>query len=218
MKVCTDSCILGAWFAAKETFYSTALDIGSSTGLLMLMLAQKHHTILDGIEIDAAAFRQLKENICESRWADRLNVFSGDARSQLFSKKYDFIIVNPPFFEGNLVTDSDEKNLARHSKELTLEELLSVIDRTLETKGSFGILLPAQRTAYFEELALQYGFYIVEKLSVRQTPTHDFFRSIIHFSRNKENIPASLELTIKNEKGNYTEDFIRLMKEYYLYL
>ena len=98
MKVCTDACILGAWFSAKIARYSTVLDIGSGTGLLMMMLAQRSQAEIHGIEIDPTAYEQLKENTSQNDWQERLKVFAGDARSFHFPLKYDFIISNPPFF------------------------------------------------------------------------------------------------------------------------
>ncbi|HTI11833.1 MAG TPA: methyltransferase [Puia sp.] len=218
MKVCTDACILGAWFAEKTPSYSLVLDIGSGTGLLMLMLAQKHKGEIQGIELDLAAFRQLKENITRSKWKDELRVFPGDVRSYVFPHKFDFIIANPPFFEGDLPATSDAANLAKHSSELTLAELLEVIDVNLESAGSFGILLPYHRVDYFIGLAAGRGFFLREKLLVRQTPKHDFFRGVLHFARRQDTYVPTTELCIKNEGGVDTEEFVELMKDYYLYL
>jgi tRNA1Val (adenine37-N6)-methyltransferase len=219
MKVCTDACILGAWFAQKTPAYSQVLDIGSGTGLLMLMLAQKHKGEIRGIELDLAAYRQLRDNIGLSPWKNMLKVFPGDVRSFSFPDKFDFIITNPPFFEGDLQSASDSANLAKHSKELTLSELLPVIDANLSPEGSFGILLPYHRAAWFaEQAASRHGFSLREKLLVRQTPGHDFFRSILYFSRHREASIPTTELTIKDSEGGYTPDFVELMKDYYLYL
>ncbi len=219
MKVCTDACILGAWFADKTPAWSRVLDIGSGTGLLMLMLAQKHKGDITGIELDLQAFRQLQDNIGQSPWRQMLRVFPGDARSFSFGGKFDFIISNPPFYEGDLPAASAAANLARHSKELTLSELLTVIDANLSPEGSFGILLPYHRMAWFEEQALSvYGFSVREKLLVRQTPHHDFFRSILYFSRHRESFAPTTELTIQVGEGVYSEDFTELMRDYYLYL
>jgi len=218
MKVCTDACILGAWFSEKTPDYSTVLDIGSGTGLLMLMLAQKHKGEIQGIELDLSAFRQLKENIGQSKWHNELKVFPGDVRKYNFSHKFDFIITNPPFFEGDLQADSHSRNLARHSKELTLTELLTSIDENLSSQGSFGILLPYHRVPYFEDLAKSRHFHLREKLLVRQTPRHDHFRAVLHFSRIKENFIPETELSIHNDQGQYTDDFVELMREYYLKL
>jgi tRNA1Val (adenine37-N6)-methyltransferase len=219
MKVCTDACILGAWFADKAPAWSSVLDIGSGTGLLMLMLAQKHKGEIRGIELDLDAFRQLQDNIDQSPWRQMLKVFPGDVRGFSFRTKFDFIITNPPFYEGDLQAASTAANLARHSKELTLSELLDVIDGNLSPEGSFGILLPYHRTAWFEEQArTRYGFSLREKLLVRQTPRHDFFRSILCFSRHPERFAPTSELTIQNNEGVYSDDFTELMRDYYLYL
>jgi tRNA1Val (adenine37-N6)-methyltransferase len=219
MKVCTDACILGAWFAQKTPAWSRVLDIGSGTGLLMLMLAQKHKGEIRGIELDLDAYRQLKDNIGQSPWKQMLKVFPGDVRSFSFTGKFDFIITNPPFFEGDLAAASTAANIAKHSKELTLAELLAVIDANLSPEGSFGILLPYHREAEFAALASdRYRFYLREKLLVRQTPKHDFFRSILYFSRFRESFSPTSELIIQESEGVYTPEFVDLMKDYYLYL
>lgn len=218
MKVCTDACILGAWFAEKMPPYSRVLDIGSGTGLLMLQLAQKHKGEIHGIELDPDASRQGKENLAQTKWNDRLKIFSGDVRGFAFPGKYEFIITNPPFFEGDLNAASDPKNLARHSKELTLAQLIVAVDANLSASGSFGILLPYHRAALFSELAAAHHFYLREKLLIRQTPDHDFFRAILHFARSKEAPMAETNLIIKDDKGHYTEEFVALLKDYYLYL
>lgn len=218
MKVCTDACILGAWFADKAPPYANILDIGSGTGLLMLMLAQKHKAEIHGIEIDLSAFRQLKMNLDSSPWRKILKAFPGDVRDYRFPEKFDFIISNPPFFEDDLPSPSEAANLARHSKELTLTELLGVIDTNLTPRGAFGILLPFHRSALFEEAAARRGFAVRERLLVRQTPKHDYFRSILCLSRLRDRFVPSSELTIKDDADNYTPEFIELLKDYYLYL
>ena len=219
MKVCTDACILGAWFAGKMPARSLVLDIGSGTGLLMLMLAQKIKGEISGIELDLDAFRQLKENIRQSPWASLLKVYPGDVRSFSFQEKFDFIITNPPFYEGQLAAAADAANLARHSTELTLTELLAAIDANLSRDGAFCILLPYQRSEWFEATALSgHGFSLREKLLVRQTPRHAFFRSILYFSRLSGLTVPMAELTIRDDEGAYTDAFIQLMKDYYLNL
>jgi tRNA1Val (adenine37-N6)-methyltransferase len=239
LKVCTDACILGAWFAERIPSSSKVLDIGSGTGLLMLQIAQKHEGEIHGIELDPDAFGQGKENIGRTEWSDRLSVFHGDARTFAFPGQYDFIITNPPFFESDLGASSGPKNLAKHSKELTLAELMDVIDANLKRSGSFGILLPYHRAKYFEELATRYHFLLLERLLVRQTPRHDYFRAILHFSKAlPRNSPGpsylstdqaailpdtsfiiqDTSLIIKENKGQYTEEFVALLKDYYLYL
>ena len=218
MKVCTDACIFGAWFAEKIPAWSTTLDIGGGTGLLMLMLAQKQKGEIHGIELDLLAYRQLKDNIELSPWKERIRAFPGDVRSFSFPAPFDFIISNPPFYEGDLPASTEAKNLARHSHELTLADLLTAIDVNLAVSGSFGILLPYHRLTYFEELAVSRGFHLREKLLVRQTPRHHHFRGILHFSRRPERSSVESELVIQDSSGQYTEEFVELLKDYYLKL
>jgi tRNA1Val (adenine37-N6)-methyltransferase len=185
----------------------------------MLMLAQKHRGEIRGIELDLDAFRQLKDNIGRSPWRQLLKAVPGDIRSFSFPAKFDFIISNPPFYENDLPAATPAANLARHSKELTLQELLAAIDANLAPGGSFGVLLPYQRAAWFEEqAAATHGFMLKERLLVRQSPRHDFFRSVLYFSRHRDNFIPTTELTIQDNDGAYTDDFVELMKDYYLYL
>lgn len=218
MKVCTDACILGAWFAAKIPSYSLVLDIGSGSGLLMMMLAQKNKAEIHGIEIDPPSFGQLKENIAHSKWKDKLKAFSGDARTFTFPGQYDFIITNPPFFENDLQAVDQNQNVAKHSTALTLAELVAVIDRYLTKDGSFGVLLPFHRAEYFTGLCQDRGFWLSEQLLVKQTPFHDYFRVILHFKRKADKLALRHELCIQDGKTNYTPEFTELLKDYYLHL
>lgn len=235
MKVCTDACIFGAWCSGRIMAGARVLDIGSGTGLLMLMLAQKHASRIEGIEIDPDAFGQLQENIAQSSWKDRIRSYLGDVKEFNFPEKFDFIITNPPFFEDDLPADSRAKNLARHSKALKLSELITVLDANLAGTGSFALLLPFQRAEYFERLATAKGFHLLDQLRVRQRSGDDPFRAILYFSRKERDraagvspgmmpaaaipgAPPMAELVIRDEDGSYTEAFVELMKDYYLHL
>ena len=218
MKVCTDSCIFGAWFAGKTAGKQSILDIGAGSGLLTLMLAQQNKAAFHAIEIDPSASEQLKQNISDSPWKDRITVVEGDAAVYSFPQQYDFIITNPPFYDGDLKSDNNKINLARHDTGLTLERLINIINCNLTPGGSFGILLPFHRTAAFEQIAVSNGFSLIEKMLLRQTPAHNFFRSILHFSKSGTLSPQTYELAIRNKGGKYSEDFESLMKAYYLAL
>ncbi len=218
MKVCTDACILGAWFPDKIPQNSTILDIGAGTGLLMMMLAQRSQNEIHGIEIDGAAYQQLQENTSQNDWQQRLTVFQGDARTFQFPQKYDFIISNPPFFESDLLSANDREQIAKHSTFLTLEELIKVIDDNLQPHGSFGILLPYHRWEYFDQLANQYRFSLIERLVVKQSPRHAPFRAILQYTRSNADFATTHDLTIQQIDRVYTPEFVKLLKEYYLYL
>jgi len=218
MKVCTDACLFGAWFARKNLHAKSILDIGSGTGLLMLMLAQNHSSDFHGIEIDNFCFQQLKENIGNSKWSDRIELTEGDVRHFSSEWKFDFIVSNPPFYENSLTSPSAGANLARHSSHLTLEELLASINRNLSPSGSFAILLPYHRSEEFESIVKKNDFYVVEKVAVRQSPRHNFFRCIYHCTRTQPEKISENEIVIHHDSGEYTDEFVGLLKDYYLHL
>ena len=222
MKVCTDACLFGAWVADKikteNSKIKSVLDIGAGTGLLSLILAQQTDAIIDAVEIDEAATTQARQNFDTSPWKERLNVYNSSIQEsdQQTNKKYDLIISNPPFFENDLKGDNVKKNIALHSSELSLDELLNAIDKYLKDDGLFAVLLPYHRTAYFEKLAgLKY--FLQEKILVKQTPKHNYFRSMLLFGSARAEIKEA-EIIIREEDELYSEAFIALLKDYYLNL
>ncbi len=220
MKVCTDSCILGAWVANKisenNLKINRVLDIGTGTGLLSLMLAQKINTNIDALEIDENAFKQAKENFQHSPWAQRLRVLQQDATTFISENKYDLIISNPPFFENDLRSTIENKNLAKHDVGLTYHNLIRVIKNNISSEGNFAVLLPYSRIEYFKALAIQNGFYLASELLIKQTLLHKYFRRVLFFSQS-QNQHVSEELIIKNNEF-YTPEFVSLVKDYYLNL
>jgi tRNA1Val (adenine37-N6)-methyltransferase len=151
----------------------------------------------------------------QSPWSDRIRLIESDVRKYSFADRYDFIITNPPFYESDLRSPVDKKNKARHDESLTLDELMKVILSCLQAEGAFSILLPFHRTGYFEKLAADHGFFSQEKLTIRQTPVHLPFRTILLFRKYKPLKEIINELTIKNEKGKYSPEFSGLMNDYY---
>ncbi|HLA59642.1 MAG TPA: methyltransferase [Puia sp.] len=215
MKVCTDSCILGAWSIKHLSGTKKILDVGAGTGLLSLMLAQKSESQIDSIELDRESAAQAFENITASSWSARIRLLEGNVLHYPLPSDYDFIISNPPFFESDLRSPVEKKNKAKHNETLTLDELIVVIRNHLKKTGSFSVLLPYHRSGYFENLATTNGFFLWEKLNVRQTPDHQPFRSICLFGFQKPETTNSKELIIKNENGKYTGEFLDLMFDYY---
>jgi tRNA1Val (adenine37-N6)-methyltransferase len=216
MKVCTDSCIFGAWTSSKLKNVKNILDIGCGTGLLSLMIAQISTAIINSIELDRESFLQAAENIKESPWSDRIHILEGDARYFLFENKYDFIICNPPFFESDLQSPDLKKNKSKHNVSFTLENLVKIVSENLNRDGSFSVLLPYHRTDSFEKMATANGFFLLEKLLLRQTPRHEPFRSICLFGYQKPEEKIAEELTIKDAEGKNSVEYESLMKEYYL--
>lgn len=219
MKVCTDACLFGAWVAEcmKEQQPASILDIGTGTGLLALMLAQKTTATIEAVEIEQDAFLQAGENFEASEWKERLQVNHTDISRFGPEKKYDLIISNPPFFEDDLKSLQQNKNAAKHDSTLTLLALLEKATALLHEQGMFAVLLPHHRTAYFTGLCEQKGLFCKVQAMVKQTPAHAYFRSMLLFTFNQTATNEQV-ITIKDEHGKYSRTFTDLLKDYYLYL
>jgi tRNA1Val (adenine37-N6)-methyltransferase len=220
MKVCTDACLFGAWAAeqlqTKNAKVKNILDIGTGTGLLSLMLAQKTDTIIDSVEIDEAAAQQCLDNVEASPWKNRVQVIQGDIRNIHLGRKYDHIISNPPFFENNLKSPDRQRNLALHSDMLRLDELVRIAHANLSDDGSIALLLPYERGNECVDTARSNGLYLSGRVDVRQSNHHGYFRSMLLFKAH-ENDPVIGELIIR-QGNNYSIEFIGLLKDYYFHL
>ncbi len=216
MKVCTDACLFGAILPSIAK--RKALDIGTGTGLLSLMFAQKNlDAQIDAVEIDKDAYEQAQSNFSESNWSDRLNVFLSDISSFKFNCQYDFIFSNPPFYENDLKSADDKRNLAMHSAGLGYEDLLSNVIRLLQINGTFAVLLPFSAEIKFIDKATKFGLFVIEITRIKQSTKHTFFRSVIIFCREEKEITIK-EIAIKDAKNSYTIAFLDLLQEYYLFL
>jgi len=220
MKVCTDACLFGAFVA--DRFQRTnakfrVLDIGSGTGLLSLMLAQKNAAAeIDAVEIDKGAAEQSKENFRNSPWKDRLHIHHQSIQ-EFGINTYDLIISNPPFYEHDLKSENSRRNLALHSAAFGLDDLLDVIQKHISNHGKFAVLLPYHRSANFINHALLKDLYLEEEISVKQTSKHPYFRSMLLFGRNKVQTKHS-DICIKEKNDKYSSEFVELLKDYYMKL
>lgn len=157
MKVSTDACIQGAWTPIANDVVDV-LDIGTGTGLLSLMLAQRNSSIhIDAIELDADAAIQAKENASASPWADRVQMMQGDVTTHQFTKQYDMVICNPPFFNNSLLGDDAQRNSVRHTISLSYDALLAVLQNVLKPTGYAAVLLPAAEHEIWQNLLLKNG-------------------------------------------------------------
>lgn len=225
MKVSTDACIFGAAVAESSadiglqdtSTIKNYLDIGTGTGLLSLMVAQKTTAIIDAVEIDKAACEQASENFKASPFKGRLSIYHTDILDFKSCKKYEVIFSNPPFYEGDLLSPDKQINAAKHDTALTLQQLLMVAASLLKSDGVFAVLLSYHRVNECIEKAIGHGLYLQEKILVRHSVKHAYFRGILFFV--KQPVAAvTKELVIKNEEGIYTTGFTALLKDYYLHL
>ena len=225
MKVTTDACLFGAWVAeevrSQESGTGSSLDIGTGTGLLGLMLAQKNPEMkIDAIEIDKDAAEQAKINAGSSPWKEQINIVQDDVKAFSFENEFDLIISNPPFYEIEIRSATDSKNVAHHSENLTLKELLAIIKDNLSKTGSFFLLLPYKRNEEIKKLLKNHELSISKLLFVRQSIKHDYFRIMLMGKLSgQENIETEFnEMSIGDESQQYTNEFKQLLKDYYLHL
>lgn len=222
MKVCTDACLFGAWAAEQmqdeKLKITNILDIGTGTGLLSLMLAQKLSAPINAVEIDEQAALQAKDNFEASPWKERLAVFNTPIQQFNSTITYDLIICNPPFFKQSLRSSNHQKNVAKHSISLFLNELNNIILRLLKPKGRFAILLPYTEFRRFEIAAKQEQLNLEHKANIQQMHEHSFFRTIGIFS--KQPTPEAIyeTLSIRDVQNCYAPRFTELLKDYYLHL
>jgi tRNA1Val (adenine37-N6)-methyltransferase len=218
MKVCTDSCLFGAWIPLSLQT-TKVLDIGAGTGLLALMLAQRRHSgmQLDAVELDTAAATQARANFSESPWANQLQLHEGAIQNftSPASQLYDLVVCNPPFYAQSLQRAGSAANMAMHSTGLSQQELLAAVLRLLCPEGELAVLLPPFEMEQFKLLCNNAGLYATNWQEVFDREGGKCIRIMAIFSRAGNRIITS-RLAIKNELGQYTEDFATLLREYYL--
>ncbi len=214
-KVGTDGVLLGA--AADITDKEKILDIGSGTGLIAIMLAQRSMAEIVAIEPDRESFLQARGNIENCRWHKRIKIFESDLKNfHDEGKKFDLIITNPPYFANSLPNPDPRKSLARHNTSLTITGLLEGVTRLLANEGLFQLIMPYIEGNIFIAEASGYGLFCNSILKIKPLPSSEIRRMILTFSRNHLN-PVERYLTIERGKRHeFTEEYINLTKDFYL--
>ncbi len=221
MKVTTDACLFGAWCAeeikVQNSTNKIVLDIGTGTGLLSLMIAQKNQIKIDAIEIDQDAATQAADNCSLYKFKDSINVIHSDV---LLHERigYDYIISNPPFYEYELQSSLESKNIAHHSSNLKWQDLFTILQSKMNDNGIFFLLLPIKRIKDIENLLYKYQLFIVKQVFVRQTFNHQPFRLMLMGSKKTSEQLYEYEIAIMNDQNQYTPEFTQLLKDYYLNL
>ncbi len=216
MKVCTDSCVLGAY--APVAGARRILDIGAGTGLLSLMVAQRApQALLEAVELDPAAAAQAQENIAGSPWGNRITLHPVGLQefAQQQPAPFDAIISNPPFFQASLKSADAVKNQAKHTQTLSFSEVIRFAWQYLTPQGQLHILLPPHEAGVFAREAHQTGFYTNQILWLEATPGGKLLRAIHIYSRQPSALQEST-LAVREKDNAYTPAFRELLKDYYL--
>lgn len=219
MKVGTDAVLLGAW--AKTYGVRRALDIGTGTGVIALMLAQKCGGTIDAIDIDEQTYQQAKENVQNSPWSDRVNVQHVSLQDYMAiqNDNYDLIVSNPPYFSDAIATAEESRTKARHTILLPFVDLIAGVQKLLSKEGTFYVILPTKEGEVFREMAALKGLFLRRCTRVKTTPEKLEKRLLMQFGFTAKDQVSNSILIIEQDNlntHNYTEEYKKLTKDYYL--
>ena len=212
-KVGTDGVLLGAWTDIAHA--ERILDIGTGTGLLALMLAQRTQASITALEPDGRSYKQALENIEISPWESRITVINKRVQDFDPGITFDLIVSNPPYFRQSLVNKDQQLAIARHDLDLTGTDLLMALKRLIAPGGAFCLVLPYAEASLFIAEATDYDLYCNKILKVKPTPSAPVKRMLMEFGTVKRELHQSF-LTIEQARHKYTGDYKKLTGDFYL--
>lgn len=218
MKIGTDGVLLGAW-APIDTRPNSILDIGTGTGIIALMLAQRCDSQqIDALEIDENAYEQAVDNFESSPWSDRLFCFHAglDEFVEEPEDEYDLIVSNPPFYVEDYRSDNAQRDLARFQEAMPFEDLVEAAALLLSENGVFAVIIPFKEEENFLALAKEYELFPIKITRVKGTHETQIVRSLLAFRRYELAVLTADELVIEINRHEYTDDYIALTKDFYL--
>lgn len=219
MKVGTDGVLLGAWTPLENQPFNI-LDIGSGTGLIGLMLAQRSDAQqIDAIEIDENAYEESVENFENSPWNDRLFCYHADLTEfteEVFEEEeYDLIVSNPPFFTDAYKSKDNSRDLARFEDALPFEELIECSSALLSEHGVFAVIIPFKEEERFVSICQTFDLFPFQITHVKGTPETEIKRSLLAFSFEEKSAEIST-IIIETERHQYTDEYINLTRDFFL--
>lgn len=231
MKVGTDGVLLGCWAPISHLTSGNGdwriLDIGTGSGLIALMLAQRcPDAHIDAIDIDPSAVEQAKENFEQSVFSHQLSAYLSSVQdwqnhqSPITNHPYDLIVSNPPYFRNSLKNPDKGRQTARHTDSLSYEELIAHSARLLTQNGQLALILPAECETEIQEIAAQYSLFCTRATRVYSKTSKPARRVMMRFIRNTdiqgERHPEIDSLVLENEAGGRSAAYSQLCKEFYL--
>lgn len=214
MKVGTDGVLLGAWSALNNSKH--ILDIGTGTGVIALMLAQRTKlSTIDAVEIEQEAFEDATENIASSPWSDRIRVHHSPIQDFISVTPFDLIVSNPPYFQNSFKPPDAKRGIARHTQQLTFPELLNIAKKFLVPSGKLSIILPYTEGLEFITLASTYSFYCSRKWSFRTRLGKPIERWLLEFSRAKI-VAEEGEILLYKDRDQWSDGYKDLTFDFYL--
>ncbi len=213
LKVGTDAMLLGAIVAAQNP--EICLDIGTGTGVLALMLAQKFELAkIVAIEPDKASFLDCSENFTNSQWSNRLSAIETTIQDFETDLKFDLIVTNPPFYEDSLLSENSASNLAKHASVGLLQDFFIRAEQLLSEKGVFWIILPDENRQKWIDYAQTIGLFLNVEWLIHSKPSI-VKRCILSFTKNNKSEATSKNFLVRNSDNNYSEEYKQLTKDYH---
>lgn len=222
MKVGTDGVLLGAWCRVRQTD-KRLLDIGTGTGVITLMLAQRTEIVsstIDSVELNLQSCLKAQENFNASGWDGRINLHHLPVQEYAAGVQpgtYDNIVSNPPYFIGSLLSPDASRNPARHTGTLSYEDLIAACSAMLAPDGIVSLILPAAEGKIMTGLAEQSGFHVSRRTEVWSTPQSGPKRLLLEFSRQAGEVETSSLIIEDDGPGTFSEEYRTLTRDFYLY-
>jgi len=213
MKVGVDGVLLGAWADCRNI--RCALDVGTGSGLIALMLAQRSEAFIHAIDIDENACKQAEINFTHSPFHDRLSIEQADFQNFSSSGGYDLIVSNPPYFSHSLKPQDKNRSLARHDEHLPLEILIKKSASLLTPQGKTAFILPFDRWEEAYTLAVENQLFICRKTAVSSLQNHPPKRILLEYSLIDRGMIED-KFYIGNTKQTYSNEYRALTKNFYL--
>jgi len=213
LKVGTDAMLLGAFIDASSK--KRGLDLGTGTGVLSLMVAQKNAEIfINAVEINSLAAEECTFNFNQSKWNNRLNCLDSDYLKIDFPKPYDLIFSNPPYHLESIIGSDLNYNRAKHSDSNELAKLFSLVNRILSEDGDFWLILPFQLQTYIQKIAEENQLFCKQMIQIHAKENKRNTRTIFQFQKKESNLNVT-DFYIRNADNSYTEAYIQLTKAFH---
>ena len=216
MRVGTDAVLFAQWVDVASS--DNALDIGTGSGVIPLILAQKGVGSVDAVELDADSYEEAKLNFNISVYSDKLSVVQSDVRNYAdnIEKKYDLIVSNPPYYASDVKPIKEKKVMARHVSTLSFKDLLVAAKKMMKEDARFALVLPFYESRLFIKEAESLGFYLQKEFLISPIEGKDPNRVNMQFVLNEvENVETEL-FTIRNKDYSYTDEYKEFLKDFYL--